>query len=467
METPALLGNKAAAPASRPPAIAALDRGILKAEEIDLRRLVSHSVAAQASAKTEDVARIFSETNVEFLAVLEGSKLAGMCSRHELSALLGGRYGFSLFARDPISKHLRKNEIRITVDDAIGAVLATVFARADEEFYDDVLLVDRAGDLVGLIATQTLFKVQNALLRGNILELETKEREIRMKNDQMESDLRMAMELQQALLPKEYPIFSSTARAPSTSLRFAHLYQPASLVGGDFFHVVRISDHEAGVFICDVMGHGVRSALITAMLRALIAAEGVNLADPGSLMTHMNRELTTILKQTGTVLFVTALYCVIDCEQMTMRHARAGHQPPLHARRKAGEVHFATGTDRAAGPALGLFEGASFGATTTQLSPGDLVLFFTDGIIEAEGAAGAEWGLAGLKQTVCANLPAAGPAVLDCLLANAQAFNGTHEFADDVCLATVELLEAKIEKKPNEPPARSAFHGFAESIRRP
>jgi len=443
VETPALLGNEAAAPASPPPAIAALDRGILKAEEIDLRRLVSHSVVTQASAKTEYVARTFSETNVEFLAVLEGSKLAGMCSRHELSALLGGRYGFSLFARDPISKHLRKNEIRITVDDAIGAVLATVFARGDEEFYDDVLLVDRAGDLVGLIATQTLFKVQNALLRGNILELQTKEREIRMRNDQMETDLRMAMELQQALLPKEYPLFPSTASAQSTRLCFAHLYQPASLVGGDFFHVVRISDHEAGVFICDVMGHGVRSALITAMLRALIAAEGVNLADPGLLMTHVNRELTTILKQTGTVLFVTALYCVINCEEMTMRHARGGHQPPLHARRNAGEVHFASGIDGASGPALGLFEGARFGTTTTQLSPGDLVLFFTDGIIEAESATGTEWGLAALKQTVRANLPAAGSALLNSLLTNAQDFTGTREFADDVCLAAVELREER------------------------
>ena len=171
--------NEAAAPASPPPAIAALDRGILKAEEIDLRRLVSHSVVAQASAKTEHVARVFSETNVEFLAVLEGGKLVGMCSRHELSALLGRRYGFSLFARDPISKHLRKNEIRITVNDAIGAVLATVFARGDEEFYDDVLLVDRTGELVGLIATQTLFKVQNALLRGNILELQSKPKSAR------------------------------------------------------------------------------------------------------------------------------------------------------------------------------------------------------------------------------------------------------------------------------------------------
>ena len=108
---------------------------------------------------------------------------------------------------------------------------------------------------------------------------------------------------------------------------------------------------------------------------------------------------------------------------MTMRHARAGHQPPLHARRNAGEVHFASGIDGAAGPALGLFEGARFGTTTTQLSPGDLVLLFTDGIIEAESATGTEWGLAGLKQTVRANLPAAGSALLNRLLANAQDFH--------------------------------------------
>jgi sigma-B regulation protein RsbU (phosphoserine phosphatase) len=445
VETPALPVSEGAAPASPSTVITQLGRGILKAEEIDLRELVGHSNTVEASTKTEDVARTFSQTNVEFLAVLESDKLAGMCSRHELSALLGGRYGFSLWARNPIQKHLRKNEIRITVGDPIVAVLATVFARGQEQFYDDVLLVDPAGDLIGLIATETLFKVQNALLRGNILELETKEREIRAKNEQMETDLRMAMELQQALFPKEYPLFPSTASPRTARLRFAHLYQPASLVGGDFLHVVRVSDQEAGVFIFDVMGHGVRSALITAMLRALIAAEGVNFADPGLLMTHLNRELTAILRQTGTVLFVTALYCVFQCDQMTMRHARAGHHPPLHVRRHSGEVHFASGADEAAGPALGLFPGAPFGTTVTQLSPGDLVLLFTDGIIEAESATGSEWGPAGLKQAVRANLAAPGSVLLDLLLAKAQTFTGIHEFVDDVCLAAVELLE--------EPPA--------------
>ena len=425
-------------PPPTPPFILKLGQGFLRADEVDLRQLVSHSFSAEASTRTEDVARAFTGANVEFLAVLEEGRLAGMCSRHELSALLGGRYGFSLFARNPIRKHLRQSEIRITVGDPIGVVLETVFARETEHFYDDVLLVDESGDLVGLIATETLFKVQNAILRGNILELETKEREIRARNEQMETDLLMAMELQEALLPKEYPLFPADATTESARLRFDHLYQPARMMSGDFFHVERISDREAGVFICDVMGHGVRSALITAMLRALIAAEGANLPDPGLLMTHLNRELTAILKQTGTVLFVTALYCVFECEAGTMRHARAGHHLPLHARRRAGEVGSTGGAKEAAGPALGLLAGARFGTFTSQLSPGDLVLLFTDGIIEAEDASGKDWGLTGLKETVRENLQRPTPELLRVILAKAQAFTGSREFHDDVCMAAIE-----------------------------
>jgi serine phosphatase RsbU (regulator of sigma subunit) len=389
--------------------------------------------------RTEDVARVFAGTNIEFLAVLEEGRLVGMCSRHELSALLGGRYGFSLFSRDPIRKYLRQNEIRITVGDPIGQVLATVFARGTEQFYDDVLLADEAGKLVGLIATETLFKVQNALLRGNIVELETKEREIRTRNEQMETDLLMAMELQQALLPKEYPLFPPTATPETARLRFAHLYHPASMVGGDFFHVVRISDHEAGVFICDVMGHGVRSALVTAMLRALIAAESANLQDPGLLMTHVNRDLTAILKQTGTVLFVTSLYCLFDCETLMLHLARAGHPPPLLAPRNADEMNFAPGTKASSGPALGLFDQVPFVTTTTQLSAGELVLLFTDGIIEAENADGELWGAPGLQKAVQSHLQLRGPKLLESLLVEAQGFTGATEFADDVCLAAVEI----------------------------
>jgi sigma-B regulation protein RsbU (phosphoserine phosphatase) len=440
VEMSALRASEAPAPRRLPSLLTGSGRIFSSAAEVDLRELVGHNTTVEASARIEDVSRTLADSAVDFLAVTEDGTLVGMCSRRELGILLGSRYGFSLWARHPIREHLGKNEIRISLGDPIGAVLAIVFARGDDTFYDDVLLVDAEGQFIGLISTQTLFKVQNALLRGNIIELQTKEREIQTKNTQMEADLRMAMELQQALLPKEYPLFPPTATVETAHLRFAHLYQPASFIGGDFFHIVRISDHEAGVFIFDVMGHGVRSALITAMLRALIEAEAANLADPGLVLTHLNRELTAILKQTGTVLFVTALYCVFDSERRRMRHARAGHPPPMHVGRGAGEIQFVSGVEDSAGPALGLFAKSNFGTTSCQLSRGDLVLLFTDGIIEADNAAGDEFGVDGLRATAQANLQTPGGDLLGLLLASARAFTGASEFADDVCLASVELF---------------------------
>src|SRR5262245_28356297 len=89
-------------------------------------------------------------------------------------------------------------------------------------------------------------------------------------NAQMRSDLDMARKLQQSLLPDRYPSFPRAAPPAQSALRFAHRFQPTTALAGDFFSVLGLSDTEAGVFICDVMGHGVRSALVTAMLRALV-----------------------------------------------------------------------------------------------------------------------------------------------------------------------------------------------------
>src|SRR5215467_3070071 len=156
----------------------------VRAESVDLRALVGHGTATNAGASVESVAEIFKSGPANFVAVLEGQRLLGMCSRTEIAALLGGRYGFSLWARKPIRTHLCKEETRIKVATPIANVLRAVFARPDENFYDDVLLVDDGGGFLGFIGTETLFKVQNALLLTNIRELEERDREIRQKNEQ-------------------------------------------------------------------------------------------------------------------------------------------------------------------------------------------------------------------------------------------------------------------------------------------
>ena len=411
----------------------------VRAESIDLRVLIGHRTATQASASVESVAEIFKTGSVNFVAVLKEQRLLGMCSRQEIAALLGGRYGFSLWARKPIRGHLCKEETRIKVATPIGDVLRTVFARPDENFYDDVLLVDGNGEFLGFIGTETLFKVQNALLLTNIRELEERDREIRHRNEQMETDLRMATELQQALMPSTYPSIPADATEDGTKLRFCHRYLPAMLMGGDFFHIARLNDDTAAVCVCDVMGHGVRAALITAMMRAMIETHAAEAVDPGRLLTQLNSEFTGILKQTGTLVFVTVLYCVIDVRVGNARFARAGHPPPLRARRSSGEVQSMTIGGDSAGPAIGIIPNAQFKTIEVKVKPGDFLLFFTDGIIEVEASDGSQFEIEGLRESVRSNLDQPTESLLDAVVRDVYKFGDSTALTDDACLVTADL----------------------------
>jgi phosphoserine phosphatase RsbU/P len=411
----------------------------VRAESIDLRALVSHRTATQSSATMETVFELFKNGVTNFVAVLDSDRLLGMCSRQETAALLGGRYGFSLWARKPIGEHLCKQETRIDVAMPIGDVLRAVFARPDENFYDDVLLVDEKGGFLGFIGTETLFKVQNALLLTNIRELEERDRVIRRKNEQMETDLRMATELQQALMPNVYPSFPASSSQGPRRLRFYHRYLPASMLGGDFFHIARLSDDAAGVCVCDVMGHGVRAALITAMLRALIETHSVDAADPGRFLTELNSEFTRILKQTGTLVFATAVYCVINIRERDARFARAGHPAPLHVRRTTGEVGAVAFGEGSSGPAMGLIPNAQFKTSEAKLSPGDFLLFFTDGVIEVEDKRDRDFGIEGLQQSIRSNVHQPTESLLEAIISDVYNFGGSKVLTDDACLVVAEL----------------------------
>jgi len=95
----------------------------MRPEDVDLRHLISHSVAVQTGDTTESVFTRFAKSQAEFMAVLDQERLAGICSRHRLSEVLGGRYGFALWARKPIGLHLSPHETRVSVRTPIENVL--------------------------------------------------------------------------------------------------------------------------------------------------------------------------------------------------------------------------------------------------------------------------------------------------------------------------------------------------------
>ena len=275
--------------------------------------------------------------------------------------------------------------------------------------------------------------------RAATAELAKSQAELRKKNEMMEDDLRMAHEVQQAILPQQYPTFPPGVSADKSLLRFTHRYYPSGEVGGDFFNVLPLSPTKAGLFICDVMGHGVRSALVTAMVRGLVEELRPIAGDPGLLLTRINHDLRTILQQTGTPLFTTAFYVVADLEAHRFLFSVAGHPKPIFIHRSTGKVELLQTGDRKPQPALGLFEQSAYQNSHAALSPGDVMLLYTDGLYELEGVDDTQFDQEMLLAAVHKHSALPATELLDRLLSEIKDFSVNKKFADDVCLVAMEV----------------------------
>jgi sigma-B regulation protein RsbU (phosphoserine phosphatase) len=269
-------------------------------------------------------------------------------------------------------------------------------------------------------------------------------KELRAKNVQLEEDLKMAREIQLTMLPQQYPAFPYSQAGSESALRFTHRYLPTGTVGGDFFTVSALSESEAAVFICDVAGHGVRSALVTAMIRALVEELKPIASDPGEFLNKLNRDLFAILRHTGTPLLTTAFYLVADWRSGTVRYANAGHPKPLQVRRSHNRVETLASQTGACQPALGLFENASYISSQISVSGGDLIMLFTDGLYEVESLDKVLYSQAMLVAGVEHRLHAKAPDLFDELLAEIQQFAAGRGFTDDVCLVGIEFCPDQI-----------------------
>jgi len=256
---------------------------------------------------------------------------------------------------------------------------------------------------------------------------------------QTQAELQMARQLQHAMLPQRFPTFPNTAPPADSALRFYARYIATTELGGDFYNVVPISATAAGVFICDVMGHGVRAALVTAMLRALVEELRPVAHEPGQFLQGLNQGLHAILQNAAEPLFATAFYLVADAAQGTLQFANAGHPPPLHLQRQAGTVMpLSLGASRP-GPALGLFADTTYATGNVEWIPRDMVLLFTDGLFEVIGRDGQELGQPWLLAAVQKHQQLPGLQLINDLISMAQHHAGAGKFADDVCLLGVEL----------------------------
>jgi sigma-B regulation protein RsbU (phosphoserine phosphatase) len=256
---------------------------------------------------------------------------------------------------------------------------------------------------------------------------------------QMDQELALAREVQQALLPQSYPSFPRGATEAGSALHFSHRYLPEGRVGGDFFTVIPVSDTQAGVLICDVMGHGVHAALVTAVERVLVEEIHGVAGDPGAFLGELNQRLHHFFEPLPTSMFVTALYLVIDTATGAVRLANASHPSPLHICRAQHTVRAMGDTAQRHPFALGVAKDSVYPTEQDVVKAGDFLLLYTDGLCdlgEGKDLTPDDPQFLRLIQN-CARQR--GEAFLDALLTQARQFSGQDAFRDDVCLVGIEI----------------------------
>jgi len=259
------------------------------------------------------------------------------------------------------------------------------------------------------------------------------------KQAQMEQELALAREVQLALLPQSYPSFPKGVAESASALRFAHRYLPEARLGGDFFTVTQVSDTQAGVLICDVMGHGVHAALVTAVQRVLVEEVQYLSNDPSAFLGELNRRLHHFFEPLPTSMFVTALYMVIDTVTGSVQFANAGHPHPMHVCRNKHQVRTMGGAPDRPPFALGVAKDSVYPNEEDSIKAGDVILLYTDGLCdlgEGKDLTADDPRFLSLIQN-CARQH--GEKFLDAVMSEARQFAGLDHFLDDVCLVSIEV----------------------------
>lgn len=274
--------------------------------------------------------------------------------------------------------------------------------------------------LLGLI---TIAYVAGRWYRARMLAMREEHARI-TKEAIQQSELKMARTLQLGMLPErcpEIPGFVLAARS-----------LPASDVGGDFYDFLQMHDHQVGIAVGDVSGHGITGAMIVGMARTSIRFASTEESGPARVLSIANERLRQDITKN---IFVAMFYGILDPEEHLIRYICAGQPTPILVREGKAEFLPHGRGDRFP---LGILSGVHYSEERLTMAPGDTLVFYTDGIVEAMNAEKEEFGFERLKQLLarCATLQP--DVIIDTLLKELERFGGTVEQNDDITIVVLQ-----------------------------
>jgi serine phosphatase RsbU (regulator of sigma subunit) len=253
------------------------------------------------------------------------------------------------------------------------------------------------------LATEAAVAIENARLYRETME-----------KARMEQEMRIAAEIQQALLPK--------AGRTGAYFRAAAASLPCRSIGGDFYDYVDLSDGSFGFALGDVAGKGPPAALLSAMMQGIFAAQAATSDPPSQTISRVNLAL---YRRGIESRFVTLMYGALYPDGKLI-YCNAGHNPPLVVG-KNGFRRLECG-----GPIVGLFESATYEEETVKLAPGDWLIVFSDGVSEALSASGEEYGESRILECVNRNLALDPQRLLEAMFSDVREFARGAAQSDDI-----------------------------------
>jgi serine phosphatase RsbU (regulator of sigma subunit) len=250
-----------------------------------------------------------------------------------------------------------------------------------------------AGDLklVSAISSEAALSIYNSILIRDLKE-----------NERIQKEMEIAETVQRNLLPRKAPDIPG--------VEFAGHCAPARKVGGDYFDFFPDAEGNVGIVVADVSGHSISSGIMMAITRGLLQSEAVQNKRPCDLLQDVNRTLFNDLLSSE--LFITMAYFLYSPEGRRLTYANGGHNPPVLLRAGNDEPELLD----AEGMAIGFLPDVEFEEKGWELRPGDLLVAYTDGLVEAESGQGTQFGMERLLHCVLQNRHRPAAEILDRLL---------------------------------------------------
>ncbi len=295
---------------------------------------------------------------------------------------------------------------------------AQIVGRGDLDYRLDIKTGDEIEQLAGT------FNKMSADLKVYIKNL----KETTAAKERIESELKVAHDIQLGLVPKKFPPFPERKQFDLYAV-----LDPMKEVGGDFYDFFLIDDNHLCFVIGDVSGKGVPAALFMAMVKTLIKASAKEAGCPAEIMTRVNQE---VVQESTAAMFVTVFLGILDIRTGEVTYSNCGHNPPLYVH-QGQEPEFIMG---GRSTIVGMIKQIPFRSDKLILQPGDTIYLYTDGATEAFNQQREQFSGGRLQEIVSANRKESLKDLTTKTLTEIQAFAGSSPQSDDITIMVLRYF---------------------------